>query len=468
LTEHIHSRPFPRTLYFRIGTTFEQTLGSTDAFITQLVAYARYSHSPWPFVTMPSFAIHATKLLKLSKAFYFSVYPFVEPWERDEWQSYANASDDWIYESLDIQAKDEDWWGEPETSFGTSYEIYSGNEAQTAPYDYMNNYLPTWQIHPVVPKAGWGRVYNYDIWYIEPLAQAILAADKEKRVVVSPQVNAIYDPTSEDSIASAKSQSDWAAYYARPGTDTSEPFSVITFPIYDSLETVRLDTSKNHSFVAVLTFSLFWRELLTNVLPEGSDGVIVVFSDPCSPAFTYRLDGPKAIYLGQGDLHDSKYDGHGVEHQATLPDLANPQGKESSSYTGLPIHDSHCLRTITVYPSDAMEDNHTSKDPVIFTVAAACIFLFTSAIFVSFVSSGSTATLLIIKMGSSDSLVNCFVLLSRLHMIFGWVDASRLSFVVLLSRAPLSILSFPQTFRNSSTMNGRRRSRKKKQAKSSK
>lgn len=368
----------------RIGITFEQTLGSTDAFITQLVAYARYSESQWPFVTMPAFAIHATKLLKLSRAFYFSVYPFVEPWQRDEWQKYAKDSDGWIYESLDIQAKDEDWWGEHESTFGTSYEIFSGSEPLTEPSDYMNNYLPSWQVHPMVPSAGWGRVYNYDFWSIDALAEGIIHADEAKRVVVSPQVNAIWDPTSEESIAGAKSQSDWAANFARPETDTSEPFSVITFPIYDDLETVKLDLSKNHTFVAILTFSLFWRELLTNVLPKGSDGVLVVFSDPCSPAFTYRLDGPKATYLGQGDLHDKKFDPYGIQHTATLPELANPnnRGEEASSYTGLPISETYCPRTITVYPSHAMEDNHSTDDPILFTIVAASIFLFTSAIFI--------------------------------------------------------------------------------------
>ncbi|CAB9527934.1 Receptor-type guanylate cyclase gcy [Seminavis robusta] len=367
-----------------IGTTFEQTLGSTDAFITQLIAYAHYSDSTWPFITMPAFAIHATKLLKLSKAFYFSVYPFVEPSQHDEWIDYTNATNGWIHESLDIQANDEDWWGPKEQDFSHRHEIFAtGGKARDGPFAYMNNFLPSWQVHPMVPSAGWGFPYNYDIWQIDSLAHAILYADKNKRVVVSPQVNAIYDPTSEESIAGAESQSNWASSFTHPDIDNSEPFSVITFPIYDSLESVKLDLSKNHTFVGVVTFSLYWRELIQKILPEGSNGAIVVFEDPCAPAFTYRLDGPEATFLGAGDLHDPVYDD--MKHSARLPDIANVHGgKEGSysTYTGLPIAEDFCTRTISVYPSQAMKEDHTTGDPVLFTVAAAFIFLFTSMIFI--------------------------------------------------------------------------------------
>ncbi|CAB9526948.1 natriuretic peptide receptor 2 [Seminavis robusta] len=368
-----------------VGATFQDTLGSTDAFITQLVAYARYSGSSWPYVTMPAFAIHATKLLKLSKAFYFSVYPFVEPWQHDEWLNYTNETNGWIHESLDIQAKDEDWWGPKEKEFSHRHEIFAtGGKARDEPFGHMNNFLPSWQVHPMVPSAGYGYPYNYDIWQIDSLAQAILHADKHKRVVVSPQVNAIYDPTSEESIAGAESQSNWASAFTHPDLDNSEPFSVITFPIYDDLSSVRLDLTKNQSFVGVVTFSLYWREMIQHVLPTGSDGIIVVFEDPCAPSFTYRLDGPMATFLGSGDLHDPTYDS--MKHSAKLSALANVYhdqegGSSYSSYTGIPIADDFCPRTISVYPSSAMEHDHRTSDAVLFTVTAALIFLFTSTVF---------------------------------------------------------------------------------------
>ena len=113
-------------------------MGATDAFIAQLVAYARYSGSQWPYVTMPSFAIHATKLLKLSKAFQFAVYPFVEPYQKQEWEAYAEANSGWVNESLAIQARDSEWYGaNEEGEFEKTYAIFSSRPNSSSPFEYM-------------------------------------------------------------------------------------------------------------------------------------------------------------------------------------------------------------------------------------------------------------------------------------------------------------------------------------------
>ena len=50
-----------------VSTTLEQTLGSTDAFIAQMVSYARYSNSSWPFVTVPSVRNKQTVISSVTK-----------------------------------------------------------------------------------------------------------------------------------------------------------------------------------------------------------------------------------------------------------------------------------------------------------------------------------------------------------------------------------------------------------------
>ena len=237
--------------------------------------------------------------------------------------------------------------------------------------------MPTWQSHPMVPSVNPLGPINYDVWDVAALGEGILQAGLYKKVVVSPEVNAIWDPTSADSIATAASLAQWAANYAKPGVDTTEPFSSIIFPIYDSLENVRLDTTQNAPFVGVLMSSLMWRVLIENILPERSNGMIVVFDDSCGPPFTYRLDGPKAIYLGDGDLHESAFDHLCIS--ASLPQLI---ATSESSFTGLPLSETYCPRKIHIYPSQDMKDDNTSQDPMLFTIAAALIFLFTSAVFI--------------------------------------------------------------------------------------
>jgi hypothetical protein len=134
---------------------------------------------------------------------------------------------------------------------------------------------------------------------------------------------------------------------------------------------------------AVLTFAIFWRELLRDILPLGSDGVLVVFENPCGPDFTYQLADPSTSYLGVGDLHDPKYSHLGLS--TTLPDLMDTSTSErDSSYTGIPLSTDYCNTTLEVFPSQVMEDEYVTSDPLVFTLIIAFIFLFTSAVFVTY------------------------------------------------------------------------------------
>jgi hypothetical protein len=120
-------------------------------------------------------------------------------------------------------------------------------------------------------------------------------------------------------------------------------------------------------------------------LPQNSNGVYVVLEHTCGKgqAFTYRLDGSDTTYLGVGDLHDPKYDDLGFS--ATLSELMDTtKSDRDSTYTGLPLADDFCDKTLKVYPSQDMEDDYKTMKPVLFTVIAAFIFVFTSVVFVTY------------------------------------------------------------------------------------
>jgi hypothetical protein len=228
-----------------------------------------------------------------------------------------------------------------------------------------------------------GYPYNWDGWEIPDVATAFLSMFESQRVIISPVGNIVEDPSDPWQVAIAEAGRSWAVSYISPDDDPSEPMSLITYPVIDSLESVRINVDEEQSIVAVLTFAIFWRELLRDILPLGSDGVRVVFENPCGPAFTYQLDGPATTYLGVGDLHDPKYDY--LTLLTTLPDLMDTSKSErDSSYTGIPLSSDYCITTLKVFPSQAMEDEHVTSDPLVFTLIIAFIFLFTSAVFITY------------------------------------------------------------------------------------
>ena len=71
--------------------------------------------------------------------------------------------------------------------------------------------------------------------------------------------------------------------------------------------------------VGVLTVIIYFKDLLSHILPPDSAGLQVVVENTCNQSFTYELDGPTAQFMGRGDLHDPAFDS--LEHFATLTSL---------------------------------------------------------------------------------------------------------------------------------------------------
>jgi len=159
------------------------------------------------------------------------------------------------------------------------------------------------------------------------------------------------------------------------------------FPIFDQVDNLRAPSSvkdeeeydpAQHSVVGSVTATLFWRDLIKNILPPGTNGVVVVFENPCNPTFTYQINGPTVAFLGRGDYHNSNFDYHRITSSfLNLQSFA----VGDSSYSGPPLDENFCPFLLNIYPSDDMYADNTSNDPIIFTIAAVMIFVFTSAVF---------------------------------------------------------------------------------------
>jgi len=134
-----------------------------------------------------------------------------------------------------------------------------------------------------------------------------------------------------------------------------------------------------HRIGGLLSASIYWRDMLKGILPPGSDGIRVVFENPCNPPFTYQINGYEVEYLGTGDFHEPQYDYLAVS--APLLGLED-YAVSDSTYTGLPVEDEVCQFMIRVYPSTDMEMIYTTTNPLIYTSIVVAIFVFVSIMFV--------------------------------------------------------------------------------------
>ena len=156
---------------------------------------------------------------------------------------------------------------------------------------------------------------------------------------------------SDDPESQAESEGwiDWLSGYINPSENAFEPVVDIFYPIIDDISHVDISKHKdhstiNHTIVGVIAVSIYWREFIRDILPPGSDGVVVVIRSTCNLPFTYQIYGPNVKYLGVFDLHESKYDHLLLESK--VADL-NSFALRSGVYTGAPVNENICPYTVT-------------------------------------------------------------------------------------------------------------------------
>jgi hypothetical protein len=179
----------------------------------------------------------------------------------------------------------------------------------------------------------------------------------ERKAVIS-QPMMIPRPDNLDAIEESKI---WCAYYEdfiSPDEICMEPMSQWFYPIIDTVDHIKIsnveDYDIKYSVKAILVAEFYWRNLLRNILPINSKGLVMVVENSCVPDdFTYQIDGPITKYLGVGDKHDPKYDEMLIE--SALSDL-NAGQAGLSDYSGLPLDNDTCQFKFRLYPSDEMRE----------------------------------------------------------------------------------------------------------------
>jgi hypothetical protein len=138
------------------------------------------------------------------------------------------------------------------------------------------------------------------------------------------------------------------------------------------------DHDASNTVVAMMVVEIYWRDLIRNILPKGSDGIVVVVECICNANFTYQVFGSEVKYLGVGDLHDIKYD-H-LKRSGKPADFTT-SSIHKKEYSGHPLAHDFCPYTFHIYPSDLMNSDFQTNNAVIFMVSMIGIFAFISVVF---------------------------------------------------------------------------------------
>lgn len=144
------------------------------------------------------------------------------------------------------------------------------------------------------------------------------------------------------------------------------PLSYYYFPIFEP-------PVSDPVLVGVLQAVVYWNNYFEDLLPQTAKGVVVVLDNTCEQSFTFSIHGERASFLGDGDLHDSKYDDMEVSTEYGVFLKRSPR-----------VDMGGCFYRVRVYPSQEMEDDHLTNGPLIFCLSILAVFVFTVAVFIAY------------------------------------------------------------------------------------
>ncbi|KAL7569517.1 hypothetical protein ACA910_013892 [Epithemia clementina (nom. ined.)] len=371
-----------------LGASLDKAIAGVDAFVISILSHARETNQTWPFVTVPDFEARSTKFLALTKAMVFILYTLVTQETRLEWEQYTQQHGrDWTSKSMDYLERNnlfQDVYRARNITqyldFIYDYSTLDGDNPKGLPYTNPGPFLPSWQTAPLIPTTA---VYNWDLATVVDNTSVLKCLEVHK-VTLSKAYHIAYPG---DSSLDAENQA-WADYFSpfiTTGENPMEPLSDLYYPIIEDAvdwRNVRGDPNydpSKHRVVGIFAQSVYWRDMIKNLLPDGMIGILAVFESPCNPVFTYEINGQSVKYLGVGDFHDSRY--KDMEMSSTLQNL-NKFDVGEIAYSYVPLEQDTCPWTVRVFPSAKFEARYKSTNPIIFTVVAALIFIFTTTVLV--------------------------------------------------------------------------------------
>lgn len=111
---------------------------------------------------------------------------------------------------------------------------------------------------------------------------------------------------------------------------------------------------------------ILWSDVLANGFKSVTDGIDCVI-ETGTQVYSYTVTGGVASVKGKGDLHDARYDAFGRSVLLTDDGLFN---EESARFT------------ITFYPTRLFFEGFNTRNPMVSSIGAVCVIIFTSLLFV--------------------------------------------------------------------------------------
>lgn len=263
---------------------------------------AKRSGITWPYYLTPFYELYAGQALNRSQAEVCALFTFVEGDGRDSWIEFSTENHlDWTRNGHMSK------YGNLDRMNGSNYheDIIRNTEDGWASDDIRSEYWTMWLYSP--PPIQFASIN----WNVIAVPDFEIMVDAMK-VLRGESVVTSVRPTISTGTAFTEEEHDRMHSQLETGSQADHPHSFLWTPIYEDPDDV------NSKFVAFLAAGFAWDVSLRDLLPSNVEGVMAVVSNTCNQTYTYEISGRDAFYLGEGDLHDRKYDSERKSHDLSL------------------------------------------------------------------------------------------------------------------------------------------------------
>ncbi|KAL7564170.1 hypothetical protein ACA910_021144 [Epithemia clementina (nom. ined.)] len=339
----------------------ENAFGLLESMAITIASYSLASNVSWPFITMPHFEQRGTRNNELSKALQLSLVPLLLKDLKAEWEDYAAQSQGWVQLGVDASPSlHRDYLGSnskvPQIP-ARVFRFENGQNGSTVPQEEPGvdvgpgNYAVVWQQAPAPHNPS---IVNFDL-------------------LSHPVFKSAYHEMWETSLPVVTEVTDLSFLYDGAVTDdATHPHSALLYPIFSSLDR---KGGFRDDLLGFLVAVMPWDAYFANLIPTNINGMVVVVSNGCGDDFSYRLDGPQAVFLGMGDLHDSQYNHLEISTEFAPFLYANLTATHASDHI-------HCDYKINSYPTSSLEETYRSNKPWAYALAVVIVFTFTAGVFI--------------------------------------------------------------------------------------
>lgn len=334
-----------------------------ETFGATLTSYAMSAEYTWPFVVFPDFQVRGILSNHDTQAHTLSINPLVYPKDLDQWSDFTLNNQEWMAEAhmydqtvhselYEMESHESDYehdqtvrWNETGVT-GYVWKHDADDRYAKERVDQALVYTPIWQR---APPCDYATQINQDLRSDPTFTGHIDGMLAANHPVITAVVEATYLETNYEQRFNPK--------------EYAEPHSYILTPVYDTL-------LENRTAVAFLSAFLRWGAFFTDVLPSSQHGIFVVLDSNCGGAFTYEIFGRKPVYIGEGNLHDTRVDDDPlVDHFEFSPESALGEIKGEIEFCHYYAH---------VYPSQEWREQFSSNAPYTYAATVMGCFMATA------------------------------------------------------------------------------------------